>query len=139
MRISAVPSPDISPSRRRRRVPRETVASWAAPDSGDSSAWTFTYVDVACMTVMLLLGDVLSRFPGVVAHLSGSHRDSRVRLFHEMCDHRDYSLRFRIHGQMAGVRNHRELAVRDASEGLDGVLEADEIVISERDENRRLD
>ena len=40
---------------------------------------------------------------------------------------------------MAGIRDHRKLGVRDELDGFNRMLEANKIVISLKDENRRLD
>jgi len=49
------------------------------------------------------------------------------------------TLLFRKQDEVAGGRDHGELGVGDELDGLNGVLKADKIIISEKDENRRLD
>ena len=56
-----------------------------------------------------------------------------------MFNDRDHPLLFRKQGEVAGGRDHREFGVGDELDGLNGVLKADKIVISEKDENRRFD
>jgi len=40
---------------------------------------------------------------------------------------------------VAGIRDHRKLGVRDELDGINGVFEANKIVISLKDEKRRFD
>lgn len=56
-----------------------------------------------------------------------------------MFDYRDYPLRLRKKGEVAGIRNHGKLGVGDELDGLNGALKAEKIVISEKDENRRFE
>jgi len=81
----------------------------------------------------------LSRFTGVIARFSSCKWDFLLRRFQEIFDHWDHPLLFPKQGEVASIRDHRELGVGDELEGLKGVFKADKIVISEGDENRRFD
>src|SRR5215469_1371155 len=56
-----------------------------------------------------------------------------------MFDHLDRFLLFREQSEVAGIRDHGKFGVWDEPEGLKGVLKAHKIVISDGDENRRID
>src|SRR5512144_2342664 len=78
----------------------------------------------------------LSGFTGVIAHFSSGQRQSLFRLFQEMFHHWDNSILFRKQNEVAGIRDHGEFGVGDSLKGLDGVFNADKIVISDDNENR---
>src|SRR5208283_5716184 len=82
---------------------------------------------------------ISSGFTGVIARFSGCNWDVLPGLFQEIFDHSDHLLLFRKQGEVAGVRDHGELGVGDELEGRNGVFQADKIVISQDDKNRRFD
>ena len=88
--------------------------------------------------IILLLFDS-SGFVRVIAHFGSCNWDFLLGLFQEIPDHRDHSLLFRKQGEVAGIRDHGELGVGDELQGLNGVFNADKIVISQSDEKRRID
>ena len=79
----------------------------------------------------LLLFDS-SGFVRVIAHSGSCNWDFLLGLFQEILDHWDHPLWFRKQGEVAGIRNYGELGVGDELQGLNGVLNADKIVISQR-------
>ncbi len=82
---------------------------------------------------------VLSGFTGLIAGCSGCQRNALHRLLQEMLSDWDHPLLFREQGEVAGGRDHGELGLGDELDGLNRVLQADKIVISEKNEHRRLD
>ena len=80
-----------------------------------------------------------SGFTGLIARGSGCQRDSLLRFFQKMFDDWDHFLWFGRQRVVAGVRDHGELGIRDEPEARNGVLHADKVVISDGDENGRLD
>src|SRR5580704_10638373 len=81
----------------------------------------------------------LSGFTGVIAGFSRCQRNALLGLLEEMLNDWDHPLLFRKQDEVAGGRDHRKLGVGDALGGLNGVLKAYKIGISEKDENRRFD
>src|SRR5690348_2346727 len=76
---------------------------------------------------------VLSGFTRLIASFSRCQWNALFRLLQEMFNDWDHSLRFRKQGEVAGGRDYGELGGRDELDSLNGVLNADKIVISEND------
>ena len=75
----------------------------------------------------------------MVAGFGGCNGDIHLRLFQEMLDHRDQPFWLRKRGKVTGIRDHCKFGVWDELEGLNGMLNAYKVVISDGDENRRFD
>src|SRR6201987_6232371 len=77
-----------------------------------------------------LLNALSSGFTGVIARIRGRQWGSLFRLFEEMLDDWNHSLRFRVQDEVTHVRDYGDLGVRNELDGFHGVLNADKIVIS---------
>ena len=82
---------------------------------------------------------VLPGLARVVAQSGVCDGASLGGLFQEVLDDRNNPFRFRIQGEMARIRDHRELRTGDGPERLHGVVDSNEIAIADHDEHRRFD
>src|SRR5581483_1275071 len=79
------------------------------------------------------------RLAGLIADFRGSDRKRLFGTLQEVHDHGNHALRFREQGEVARVRDHRELSIGYELESLDRMFETHEIAIALHDQERRRD
>lgn len=75
----------------------------------------------------------------MIAVSGGCQGESLLGRFEEVLDDGNYPFGFRKWGEVAGIRDHRKFSVGDEPKALDGMLHADKIVISNKNEKRHFD